>query len=100
MFVNPRKIRIRPLAAVVHDSLSKSERIQVQKTLDLLEYPVSQRPRRLGVFRSKIEPGRYIVKVNSSLRLVYHRKSPREVVVDDIYRKGAVASLLKRKVGK
>jgi hypothetical protein len=100
MDVKLRSIRLSPTASSAFGLLSIDERRLVQKTLDLLEHPVSQRPKHLIVFRSRTRPKQFIVKVNPSLRIVYHKMSPRKLLVDDIYKKSAVDGLLGRRSSK
>lgn len=95
-----RKLIFTLAATAALDSISGDEKKQVYKVLELLKYPVSTRPKKLTVFRSRLEPKRYIVRVTSSLRIVYHRVSARELLIDDVYRKGAVDGLLKNRKSK
>ncbi len=95
-----RKLIFTLAAVAALDSISGGDKNRIYRVLELLKYPVSARPQKLTVFRSRLEPKKYIVRVTSSLRIVYHRVSVSEILIDDIYRRGAVDGLLKRRISK
>ena len=75
-------------------TLTKSEQGKIDKVVDWLKYSVKGRPYTLPVYRSRQIPGKFIVRPNRDLRLVYHTENRATVVVvDDIFRRPFVVAL-------
>jgi hypothetical protein len=82
-----RNVQTRPAFAAGYSSLSRAEKIKVERVLNLLSYRPSDRPSKLSIFKSKRLPGHFIVRVTRTLRLIYQRPNPFQVVVKDLYRR-------------
>jgi mRNA-degrading endonuclease RelE of RelBE toxin-antitoxin system len=87
-----RTVSLTPAALAALASLSSSEQEKISRTIKLLEHSPASRPTKLKVFRSDQLPKHFIVHVDT-LRLIYHRPSQRELLIDDIFRRSSVARL-------
>jgi hypothetical protein len=88
-----RKVYLSPAATAAFASLSVEEQYKINRAIRMLAFPSSTRPVKLQVYRSQEIPKHFIVRLSNSLRLIYHKISTRELVIDDIFRRSSIDGL-------
>ena len=88
-----RKIELGPSAEVALASMPKSELERVRRVIELLRLDPEKRRGQLSVHRLREGSSRFIVRVGEKHRLIYRRKTPTLVRIEDIVRVDHLKSL-------
>lgn len=88
-----RKITLGPSAEVALASMPKAELDRVKRVLELLRLAPEKRKGQLSVHRLREGSSKFIVRVSDKYRLIYRRKAPTLVKIDDIVRVDHLKSL-------